>query len=134
MSAYNGSLVLLKILIDNSFITIGGMRATKFSLNNQLIDSSNKDSGSWRQIMTGGGISTMSIAGNGIFTDSQAEQYLRVYAFAKQVANYQLCFGNGDVLVGDFFITNYERSGNYGEEEVYQLSLENAGEVKYILK
>ena len=45
MTTQNGSLVLLKIgygVCPEQYVTIGGMRTTRFLLNNQLIDSSHK--------------------------------------------------------------------------------------------
>jgi TP901-1 family phage major tail protein len=137
MVAQNGSLVLLKIgrgLSPEQYITIGGMRTTKFLLNNQIIDSSHKESGKWRQLLFDAGISSVTIAGSGIFTDAQSEIILRQHAFANKPANFLLCFGNGDILTGIFIISSYERIGNYAEEEGYNLTLESAGEILYTSK
>lgn len=132
MVAQNGSLVLLKIRqASDKYMTIGGMRTTRFLLNNQLIDSSHKESGKWRQLLVGAGISNVSISGSGIFTSSHSEALIYQYAFANQAADFYICFGNGDILSGLFMISSYERMGNYGEEEAYNLSLESAGEVRY---
>jgi TP901-1 family phage major tail protein len=132
MGPQSGSLLLLKLQNDQQeFVTIGGMRANKFSLNNNLIDASCKTSGKWRQVLDQAGISSASITGSGVFTNSDAEINLREIAFLGKVKNYQLCFANGGMLQGSFLITNYERTGNYGEEETYAISLESAGELIY---
>ena len=134
MVVQNGSLVLLKIghgTIPEKYVTIGGMRTTRFLLNNQLIDASHKESGKWRQLLTGAGISMMSISGAGIFTDSVSEIILRRNAFDNKAGNFRIYFGNGDILSGLFIISSYERLGNFGEEEGYSLTLESAGEVIY---
>ena len=60
------------------------------------------------------------------------KQCLRQHAFTNRGANFCICFGNGDTLIGIFMISSYERLGNYGEEEGYNLTLESAGEVEYI--
>lgn len=56
MTGYSGSLVLLKVKKDTESIIIGGMRTTKFSLNNQMIDATNKGSGNWRELLPSSGI------------------------------------------------------------------------------
>jgi TP901-1 family phage major tail protein len=137
MTTQSGSLVLLKIdcgICPEQYITIGGMRTTRFLLNNQLIDCSHKESGKWRHLLIGAGTSTVSISGTGVFTDAGSETLLRQHAFANRGANFCICFGNGDTLVGMFIISSYERLGNFGEEEGYNLTLESAGEVEYISK
>ena len=135
MTTQNGSLVLLKIgygVCPEQYVTIGGMRTTRFLLNNQLIDSSHQESGKWRHLLIGAGISAVSISGAGVFTDAGSETMLRQHAFTNRGANFCICFGNGDTLIGIFMISSYERLGNYGEEEGYNLTLESAGEVEYI--
>jgi len=132
MPSYSGNLVLLQLQdTAKQWVNIGGMRTTRFVLNNQLVDASHKESGTWRHTLAGAGIASISISGNGIFTDSEAEARLRTIAFANQTVTYRLCFGNGDHLCGLFAITSYERVGNLHEEESYSITLESAGAVSY---
>lgn len=134
MAAYDGSLLLLKIaasLEPLQYKTVGGMRATRFLLNNQLVDASSKDSGKWRTLLVGSGISSLSITGSGVFTNAVSEQTLRQLAFSNNSGNFALFFANGDVLSGMFVISTYERQGNVGEEEVYSLTLESSGKIEY---
>ena len=131
MVEYSGNLVLLKIKIKGGYQTIGGMRTTRFLLNNQLIDVTNKDSGRWRNLLSGVGTSSVSITGSGVFTDSEAEKLMRKSAFEHEKLAFQLIFGNGDKLHGEFILSTYERSGNVSEEEVYNVSLESASKVTY---
>ncbi len=134
MTAQKGALVLIKIGNGGgpeTFATIGGMRTSRLTVNNRAIDSSNKDSGVWRQLLSNGGIRTMSISGTGIFTDAVSEELLRGYAFAGTVNNYQFVFANGDYITGSFLVTSYERSGNYDAEETYALTLESAGAISF---
>lgn len=132
MSAQSGGLFLLKIKTkDSNYQTIGGLRTTRFMLNNNLVDATNKTSGGWRDVLPGGGIKQVSISGSGIFTDSASERKLRELAFENKIEDYQLTFGNGEKLEGSFQISSYERAGNYNDEEVYSLTLESSGMVTY---
>jgi TP901-1 family phage major tail protein len=137
MTAYKGALVLLKVAdssgLVESYTTIGGMRTTRFVLNNQVIDATNKSSGKWRELLPEAGISSITIAGTGIFTNAKSEEKIRRYAFENLIRNYTLCFGNGDKLIGPFQITSYERIGNYNEEESYAITLESAGDIKFVI-
>lgn len=135
MAGQKGKLVLLKVgdgqTPTESFATIGGLRTTSFNLNNQSVDATNKDSGQWRELLDGAGISSLSISGAGLFTDAASEETLRGYAFGNNIKNYELHFGNGDVLSGAFQVTSYQRSGNHNDDETYSISLESAGAVTF---
>lgn len=134
MTAQKGSLLLLKVGDGGGievFTTVGGLRATRFSLNSQLVDSTNKDSGAWRELLSEGGIKSISITGAGIFMDSSAEETVRGLAFSSGQRNYRVTFGNGDYLQGAFLITSYERSGDYDGEETFSITLESSGQVVF---
>jgi TP901-1 family phage major tail protein len=134
MTAQKGSLMLLKIADEDNlghFNVIGGMRTNRMVFNNEMIDTTNKMSGGWRELLNQSGARSISISGAGIFTDSSSEQKIREYSFANMIKKYQLCFGNGDILQGKFQISSYERSGGYNEEETYNITLESSGEISY---
>jgi len=132
MPIQNGSLVLIKVGDGGSpetFITVGGLRASGLKLDNQILNATNLESGTWKQLLGSAGIQSLSISGSGLFTGSTSEDTLRGYAFAGSVNNYQLVFADGDILTGPFLVASYERSGDYGGEEIYSLTLESAGTI-----
>jgi TP901-1 family phage major tail protein len=134
MTIQNGALVLIKIgngATPEAFSTIGGLHTSGMKLENQILNTSNVQSGTWKQLLRNAGISSLSIAGSGLFTDSAAEGMLMNYALAGSVNNYQFIFANGDMLSGAFLINSYERSGDYGAEEIYSLALESAGTITF---
>jgi len=125
-------LVLLKIRDKNSeYKTIGGMRTTRFLLNNQLVDITNKNSGRWRDLLSGVGTSSLSITGSGVFTNSESEKLVRKAAFDHDKIEFAIIFGNGDKLAGNFVVSTYERVGNVSEEEIYNIALESSGQINY---
>lgn len=135
MTAQKGSAFLLKVgdgaTPTENFTTVAGLRTTKFTLNNQRVDSTNKDSGAWRALLDGAGVRSVSISGAGVFTDAASEETVRGFAFGNNIKNYRISFGNGDYMTGPFQITAYERAGNYDGEESYSLTLESAGTVTF---
>ncbi len=135
MSAQKGSLVLIKVGDGANptevFTTVGGLRTSRLTLNNQSVDTTNKDSGIWRQLLSAAGMRSISISGTGVFTNVASEETVRGYAFAGSVNNYRFCFPNGNYISGAFHIGSYERAGNHDGEETYALTLESAGTITF---
>lgn len=135
MTAQKGSLLLLKVgdgaTPTENFTTVGGLRTTGFTHNNQTVDASNKDSGSWRTLLEDAGIRSVTISGTGVFTNAASEEAVRLIAMNNQIKNFKLTLGNGDSMTGPFHITSYQRAGNYNNEETYSLSLASAGTIVF---
>src|SRR4051812_11409715 len=128
MTAGKGALVLIKVgdgAIPETFHTIGGLRTSHMLLDNQSLDTSNIESGAWRQLLGNAGIRLLRISGSGVFTDSTSEEAVRQYALAGSVKNYRFVFANGDYITGPFQVIAYERSGHHDSEEAYSLMLES---------
>ena len=80
MAAQKGSALLMKIGNAGSpetFTTIGGMRSTSLSMNDEMVDITNKDSARARTLLAQGGTNSMTVAGSGVFTDSASEATLK---------------------------------------------------------
>lgn len=135
MTAQKGSLLLLKVgdgaTPTENFTTVGGLRTTSFTHNNQTVDATNKSSGAWRTLLEDAGVRSITISGTGVFTNAVAEETVRGIAMNNQIKNFQLTFGNGDSMTGPFQITSYQRAGNYNNEETYSLSLASAGTISF---
>jgi TP901-1 family phage major tail protein len=129
MEIYSGSLMLIKVKTAEGFKVIGGLKTTRMVLNQEMVEVSNKLSGNWRKLLAQSGISHLSISGGGIFTNSEAEKFVREHVMENKFLECQLVFGSGEFVDGLFQITNYERMGNYNEEENYNLTLESAGKI-----
>jgi len=135
MSIYNGTLVLIKAgngATPEVFTPIGGLRTSSMTLDNHVLDATNVESGVWRELMETVGISSVSMGGSGLFSDAASEEMVRGYAFAGTANNYQFIFANGDCLSGPFIITSYQRSGDYGGEEIYSLMLASSGTINFV--
>ena len=131
MKIYKGAEMLLKIKLNNKFETIGGMKVTRLNLSNQLIDASNKDSGSWRLLIENSGLKSLSLLASGVVTNNNAEKQMAKAAFDSSINTYQLVSESGDVIEGDFYVLSYERAGNVFEEECYSIALESSGNIKF---
>ncbi len=135
MVAHKGSLMLIKVgdgALDESFSTLGGLRASSLTLNQAVMDTSCVGGGQWRQLISDAGMRALAIEGTGMFTDAASEELARGYAFSGSAHQFQLYFGNGDFVQGAFIISMYARSGTHASEEVYALRLESAGDINFV--
>jgi len=122
MAAEKGSAFLLKIGDGESpvgYSTIAGLRTTQLSVNGEPVAITSKDSGGWRQLLSGAGV----------FTGSDAETRIKNHALGGIIDAYELSFEGGEKMQGDFLVTRLDYSGDYNGERSYTLSLESSGAV-----
>ncbi len=132
MSAEKGSAFLLKVGNGGSppvFSTVAGMRTTQMSVNGEAVNVTNKDSSGWRELLSGAGVRSISVAGSGIFTGSAAEARIKSTALSGLLDDYELSFESGDRMQGKFLVTRLDYAGDYNGERTYTMSLESSGEV-----
>jgi TP901-1 family phage major tail protein len=132
MGAEKGSAFLLKVGNGGEppvFATVAGMRTTQMSVNGEAVNVTSKDSGGWRELLSGAGVRSISVAASGIFTGSAAEIRIKSNALAGQVDDYELSFESGERLRGRFLVVRLDYSGDYNGERNYALSLESSGPV-----
>ena len=110
---------------------MGTLRSNSFVINGETIDVSDKDS-TWRELLPGGGILSMSVSGSGVFKDAALDETLRAQAQAQTLDNYEMRSGNGDIWRGAFQVTSYERGGEHNGEETFSVSLESSGAITFV--
>src|SRR5215211_5271151 len=99
MAAERGSAFLLKIgdgAQPQGFATVAGMKTTQLSINGDPVVITHKGSGGWREILSGAGVRSVSVAASGIFTGSAAEVQVRDLALSGALQNYELSFESGE--------------------------------------
>lgn len=132
MAAEKGSAFLLKIGNGGSppaFATVAGLRTTQLSVNGEAVAITSKDSGGWRELLSGAGVRSVSVSGAGIFTGSTAEGRVKANALAGTIDDYRLTFEGGETMTGRFLVTRLDYAGDYNGERSYTLSLESSGAV-----
>lgn len=132
MGIENGSAFLLKIgngAAPPTFATVAGLRTTQLSVNGEAVNVTTKDSGGWRELLSGAGVRSVSVSAAGIFTGSAAEARLRGHALAGLIDDYELSFESGERMRGRFLVTRLDYAGDYNGERNYTLSLESSGAV-----
>ena len=132
MAAERGSAFLLKIGSGGetpSFATVAGLKTTQLSINGDAVAITNKGSGGWRELLSGAGVRSVSVAASGLFTGSSAESEIRGLALSGTLQDYELSFESGERLRGEFLVTRLDYAGDFNGERNYTLALESSGEV-----
>lgn len=132
MAAEKGSAFLLKVGSGSAppvYSTVAGLRTTQLSVNGEVVNVTSKDSGGWRELLSGAGTRSVSVAGSGIFIGSTAESRVKTNALAGLLDDYELSFESGERMRGRFLVTRLDYAGDYNGERTYTLALESSGEV-----
>ena len=132
MGVEKGSAFLLKCGDGGSpvaYTTVAGLRTTQLSVSGEAVNVTSKDSGGWRELLSGAGIRSVSLSGAGIFTGSAAELRIRNNALSGVVDDYEASFESGERLRGKFLVTRLDYAGDYNGERTYTVTLESSGAV-----
>ncbi|HEX8383373.1 MAG TPA: phage major tail protein, TP901-1 family [Sphingomonas sp.] len=132
MAVEKGSAFLLKVgdgAATPGFSTVAGMRTTQMSVNGEAVVVTSKDSGGWRQLLSGAGVRSVSVSAAGVFTGSAAEARVKGNALSGAIDDYRLTFEGGEVMTGRFLVTRLDYSGDFNGERAYAVSLESSGAV-----
>ncbi|MDH5279523.1 MAG: phage tail protein [Thermoleophilia bacterium] len=128
-----GDVFLLKGYTGAVFVTIDALRATSVSINGEVVNVTSKSSpGGFRQLLSGGGVKSMSITAEGVWgggatpgTPTAEQKALRTKALDGIARDYQIA-DSDQVIEGSFVVTNFELSGPHGAEQTYSVTLESA--------
>ena len=132
MTAQKGSAFLLKIgdgATPPGYQTVAGLRTTQMSINGDAVVVTHKDSGGWRELLSGAGTRSVSVSAAGIFLGSAAEAAVRAHALGGTIDLYELSFEDGDKLHGAFLVQRLDYAGDFNGERNYALQLESSGPV-----
>jgi len=132
MSAQKGSAFLLKIgdgAVPPAYQTVAGLRTTQMAIHGDTVVVTHKESGGWRELLSGAGTRSVSVSAAGIFLGSAAEAAVRGDALAGTIADYELSFEDGEKLRGRFLVQRLDYAGDFNGERNYTLQLESSGAV-----
>ena len=132
MAAQKGSAFLLKIsdgAATPTYNTVAGLRTTQMSINGETVVITSKDSGGWRELLSGAGTRSVTVSAAGSFLGSAAEAQVRGNALAGTIGDYELAFDGGERMRGKFLVARLDYSGDFNGERNYTMTLESSGAV-----
>lgn len=138
MAAQKGSALLLKIGASaaaaasaDTYTTVGGLRSTSISMNDEAVDVTNKDSGNARTLLAQGGVQSVSVSGSGVFTDAASETTLKNAFGASAINNFEIIIPDFGSYKGKFMVASLEYTGEHNGEVTYSVTLESSGAVAF---
>ncbi len=132
MTAQKGAAFLLKIGdggAPQTYETVAGLRTTQMSINGDTVVVTTKESGGWRELLSGAGTRSVSVSASGIFLGSDAEDRVRANALAGTLDAYELSFEDGAKMRGQFLVQRLDYAGDFNGERTYSVQLESSGQV-----
>lgn len=132
MTAQKGAAFLLKIGDGGAppvYQTVAGLRTTQMSIAGEPVVVTHKESGGWRDLLSGAGTRSVSVSASGIFLGTQGEDRLRAHALGGIIDQYELSFEDGARMRGAFLIQRLDYAGDFNGERTYALQLESSGAV-----
>lgn len=116
-----------------TFVTVGGIRTTGLTINNNPVDITNVASEGYREWLPDGGIQQFSMAIDGIF-DSQTNGADLLFTAARNrtLIEAQIISGHGDEFRGNVVVTSFQRTGQFDGAETFSAQLESSGQLLYI--
>ena len=132
MAVEKGSAFLLKIgngATPVAYQTVAGLRTTQCQVNGEAVNVTTKDSGGWRELLSGAGVRSVGVSAAGVFTGSAAETRVRGNALSGVLDDYRLTFEGGETMTGRFVVTRLDYAGDYNGERNYTIALESSGPV-----
>ena len=127
-----GSAFLLKIsdgAQPPAYETVAGLRTTQMAINGDTVVVTHKESGGWRELLSGAGTRSVSVSAAGIFLGSAAEARVQTHALAGTLADYELSFEDGAKMRGRFLVQRLDHAGDFNGERNYTMQLESSGPV-----
>ncbi len=133
MAAQYGKDLLIKIDLDGAgrFETVAGLRASRLSFNAESVDTTNLDSGGWREILGGAGVRSAAVSGSGVFKDASTDERARQIFFDGETPDFQVAIPDFGIVEGPFQITAIEYAGTHDGEATFELSLASAGPLTF---
>ncbi len=123
---------LLKIgAVAGSPVTLAGAQTNGLTINNEMVDITNKDSAGIRTLLEGAGTQSLTLTINGVFEDGASMTTFRLNSLNNTIDAYSLFYDNGDTLEGNFQIVSFENTGDFNTELQFSATLENSGVFTY---
>lgn len=135
MAVQKGRNLLIKVndgSSPESFTTIAGVRSRTITVNQDLVDITDSDNAPWRSLLADAGLKQFSITVSGIFKDDTAQRRMKDLAFTGDLESFQVVFGNGDTMDGEFLVASIEEGGEHVGEQVFNFTLESSGKPTFV--
>ncbi|RZJ27296.1 MAG: phage major tail protein, TP901-1 family [Brevundimonas sp.] len=133
MGVQRGKDILLKIEAEGGgFTTVAGLKARTIALNARTVDATDGDSaGRWRELLSGAGVRSVAVNGQGVFRDAASDALIREAFFNQAARTWRLIVPDFGQLEGPFLVSALEYAGEHDGEASFAITLASAGEIVF---
>ncbi len=133
-TAYKGRDFVLQMgngATSETFATVGALRTTSLSINNNPVDITNVSSNGWQEMLGDAGTQSVEISADGVVANDAQFATFETAAHDRTTHNYQLVSGvDRDVTrSGSFVISSYSETGAHGDAPTFNVTLQSNGAI-----
>lgn len=130
MSAQKGKELLLQVNDGTgTYETVGGFQSNNIDINGQAVDITNKDSGGFKESLSGGGTVSLSTTASGVFLDDESFALVHDAALNNTHLDCKITVPDFMTYTGPFMVTTLGLEGSTEGAVSYNISLESAGAI-----
>jgi len=121
---------------SGNYIALGGQNSATLTINNELIETTDKLGNEFAESLEGHGIQSMSVSGAGLVDSSVAEEIVLQACLNRVGINMVLGLTEqgptlGKRFIGRFMVASFELAGEHTDAQNYSISLESTGSINY---
>ena len=113
-----------------AFTTIAALRTTQVTINNEIVDITNKDSAGWRTLLADAGVRSVDVSAGGIFATGLTTG-IQPEALNGTISNYELVFEDDSKFAGAFMVESMDYQGDHNDSRQYNITLQSSGSVTF---
>jgi TP901-1 family phage major tail protein len=110
---------------------IAGARTDTLTINNEMIDVTNKDDSGIRTLLDDVGLKSISLSCEGVLKDDTLQDLARDAAASAALHDFEIQIAALGSYSGKFFIASFEATGASDGEMTFTCSLESAGAITF---
>ena len=127
MANYKGRDFLLKLGAWSGGVTIGDCRTHSLQINHATVDITNKSSNGYRTLLEAAGTKSATISFGGVMTNDAGFETFQGYANGGAINAYAMAWADGDILEGNFQVTDFQIEGAFDGEQSFTATLQSSG-------
>jgi TP901-1 family phage major tail protein len=130
MAAEAGRDLRIEYASDGStYVAIGGARQDSFTINNEMIDITDKDDAGVRTLLDDVAVKSMSLSCTGVTKSSTYAALALAAGSGTALHAFRVTVGSFATYTGSFFIDNFEKTAEQADTITYTMSLQSSGTI-----
>lgn len=113
---------------SGTYADIGGITTNSMTINNGVIDITNKSSAGWREIHAGQGLQSVDMTVECVFNTEANFLIMEAASLSQELLGYQYA-RNGKIFTGNYKIASWAETSPDNEKLTASVSLQSSGEV-----